>query len=183
MQQQAQAQSQRSRPGVPPFKPLPPGASRPLAQQPERQRLIVQQNSTQAQALRPIQGPTFGALQDDALKQHQRAQMEGKLREQQHIQQEMIAMQMLKQQRQQQQEAMKRIQQQQAQQVLQMQKVQYPQQALQAAYLTKRMQVTMTEDMCREEYRGLEIEFGFFAVWILWYIYGEACVICKIQSR
>lgn len=126
---------QRNRPTVPPFKPLPPGATRPLAQQPERQRLIVQQNNTalsssilsKPQAL--MNGASFTSLQEDVLKQ--RAQNEVKLREQQRFQQELLAMQVLKQQRQQQQEAMKLQR--------QHQQVKFPQQALSMA--TKRIQV------------------------------------------
>ncbi|XP_058788590.1 uncharacterized protein LOC131662736 isoform X2 [Phymastichus coffea] len=124
-------QVNRVRNVVPPFKPLPPGASRPLAKQPERQRLVVQQNST-VSALRPMAPPSYATLQEDALKQHQRAQMEAKWRQQQKLQQELLAMQMLKQQRQQQLEAA-RLQQQQM-------KVQMPQQALQSAVPVKRVQ-------------------------------------------
>lgn len=114
---------------VPPFKPLPQGASRPMAQQPERQRLVVQQNSTGTTALKQMPSPSLAAMQEDALRQ--RALAEAKLRQQQRAQQEELAMQILKQQRQQQQEAMKRQH---------LQKVQFPQQALQ----TKRIQVSST---------------------------------------
>lgn len=132
-------QAQRNRVGVPPFKPLPPGASRPMAQQPERQRLIVQQNST-ATAASNFPRPVYPAQQqDDVLKQQQQAQLESKLMQQQKLQQEMLAMQMLKQQRQQQQEAMLKQQQQQ-------QMVQYPQQALQQATQTRRTQVFYRRD-------------------------------------
>ncbi|XP_008203949.1 mediator of RNA polymerase II transcription subunit 15 isoform X2 [Nasonia vitripennis] len=130
-QQQQSLQAQRNRVGVPPFKPLPPGASRPMAQQPERQRLVVQQNST-ANAVANAPRPVYTAQQqDDILKQQQRAQLESKIMQQQKLQQEMLAMQMLKQQRQQQQEAMMKQQQ---------QMVQYPQQALQQATQTRRVQ-------------------------------------------
>ncbi|XP_014204568.1 general transcriptional corepressor CYC8 [Copidosoma floridanum] len=117
----------RNRMAVPPFKPLPPGASRPMAQQPERQRLVVQQNFTSSATAPRL--PTASQminnalLQEEAFKQQQqRAQQEAKMREQQRLQQEMLAMQVLKQQRQQQQEAMKFQRQQ--------QQVQFPQQAL-----------------------------------------------------
>lgn len=107
-----------------------------MGQQPERQRLVVQQNNASVvSALRPMSAPSFATLQEDALKQHQRAQMEAKWRQQQKLQQEMLAMQMLKQQRQQQLEAT-RLQQQQQQM-----KVQMPQQALQSAVSVKRVQV------------------------------------------
>ncbi|XP_012265861.2 basic-leucine zipper transcription factor A isoform X2 [Athalia rosae] len=77
---------------VPPFKPLPPGGSRPMAQQPERQRLVVQQNST---AFRTVPAPSFAAMQEDSKKQQQRAQ------------QEAFALQMLRQQQMQQQQALR----------------------------------------------------------------------------
>lgn len=79
---------------VPPFKPLPAGAARPLAQQPEHQRLVVQQNSSAPMRL----------AQDEALR-IQRLQQEAKLREQQRYQQELLAMQIIKEQRLQQSQA------------------------------------------------------------------------------
>lgn len=100
---------------VPPFKPLPIGPPRPMAQQPERQKLVV--NST---ALKTA--PVMPLSQQDALRlQHQRIHQEAKLRQQQRMQQEALALQMLKQQRLQQQEAMRqqhmqKMQQQQQQQ-------------------------------------------------------------------
>ncbi|XP_063981855.1 uncharacterized protein Mtg isoform X2 [Diachasmimorpha longicaudata] len=93
---------------VPPFKPLPPGASRPMAPQPEHQRLVVQHNST---ALKTIPAPSLGALQDAAVRQHQvQLQQQKNLMQQQKIIQEMnlrqqqdaLAVQMLKEQKQQQ---------------------------------------------------------------------------------
>ncbi|CAL7945945.1 unnamed protein product [Xylocopa violacea] len=112
--------TQNTRQVVPPFKPLPPGATRPLAQQPERQKLIVQQNST---ALRTVPAPSLVATQQDLLRQQQLMQQEAKQKQQLKLQQEAFAMQMLKQQRLQQQEAMRqqqlqKIQQQQKQQQL-----------------------------------------------------------------
>ncbi|XP_012280799.1 bromodomain-containing protein DDB_G0280777 isoform X2 [Orussus abietinus] len=119
---------------VPPFKPLPPGAARPMAQQPERQRLVVQQNLT---ALKTMPAPSLVAMQEEAFRQHQRLQQEEKMRLQQHqqlqqqhqllqhqqiqqqqlqqqqqqrLQQEALAMQVLKQQQMQQQEAMRQQQ-------------------------------------------------------------------------
>lgn len=111
---------------VPPFKPLPAGSSRPMAPQPERQRLVVQQNST---ALRTIPAPSLAAMQEAAIRQQQqqklalqqqRKQHEVKLRQQQRMQQEALALQVLQEQRQQQQEAMrqKMIQQHQQQNVM-----------------------------------------------------------------
>ncbi|CAB0041238.1 unnamed protein product [Trichogramma brassicae] len=101
-------------PALPPFKPLPNGGSRPMAQQPEHQRLVVQNNnsssSSQANALRTMPSPTFAELQEDVLKQQQRVQQEAKLKQQQQQQpnqQEVLAAYMLKQQRTQQLEAMK----------------------------------------------------------------------------
>jgi hypothetical protein len=141
-QQQQQQQQQRSRMSVPPFKPLPPGGSRPMAQQPERQRLIVQQNATNfPTVLKQVPGPSLAALQEDVMRHQQRGQLEAKLRhQQQRAQQELVAMQMLKQQRQQQLEAMRQQQQQQQQQQM-MIKVQFPQQALHPANQMKRKQV------------------------------------------
>ncbi|XP_046491701.1 uncharacterized protein mtg isoform X1 [Neodiprion pinetum] len=83
---------------VPPFKPLPPGGVRPMAQQTERQRLVVQQNAT---ALRTVAAPSFAAMQDENSKLQQRTQ------------QEAFALQMLKQQQTQQQQALRQQQQQQ----------------------------------------------------------------------
>ncbi|XP_015121229.1 probable serine/threonine-protein kinase yakA [Diachasma alloeum] len=97
---------------VPPFKPLPPGASRPMAPQPEHQRLVVQQNST---ALKTIPAPSLAALQDAAMRQHQvqlqqqktimqqqKILQEMNLRQQQKAHQDALAVQILKEQKQQQ---------------------------------------------------------------------------------
>lgn len=100
---------------VPPFKPLPLGTARPLAQQPERQKLVV--NSTAIKTAPVIPSAQLEALQQ----QHQRLHQEAKLKQQQRIQQEALALQILKQQRQQQQEAMR---QQHMQKIQQMQKQQ-----------------------------------------------------------
>ncbi|XP_076279313.1 mind the gap isoform X2 [Lasioglossum baleicum] len=113
---------------VPPFKPLPSGAVRPMAQQPERQKLVVQQNST---ALRTVPAPSLSVTQQDVLKQQQQQQLiqqESKQKQQQRLQQEAFALQMLKQQRLQQQEAMR---QQQLQKIQQQQKQQEQQLAQQ----------------------------------------------------
>ncbi|XP_034939503.1 basic-leucine zipper transcription factor A isoform X2 [Chelonus insularis] len=92
---------------VPPFKPLPSAVLRPMAQQPEHQRLVVQQNSS---ALRTIPAPVLmqkaTAVDPKVQQQHQRNQYEMKSRQQQKIQQELLAHQVLKEQQQQQQEAM-----------------------------------------------------------------------------
>ncbi|XP_076177761.1 mind the gap isoform X2 [Ptiloglossa arizonensis] len=110
---------QNTRQVVPPFKPLPPGAARPIAQQPERQKLVVQQNST---VLRTIPAPALSATQQDVMRQQQQlVQQEAKQKQQQRLQQEAFALQVLKQQRLQQQEAMR---QQQLQKVQQQQKQQ-----------------------------------------------------------
>lgn len=101
---------------VPPFKPLPPGAARPIAQQPERQKLVVQQNST---VLRTIPAPSLSATQQDLLRQQQLMQ-EAKQKQQLKLQQEAFALQVLKQQRLQQQEAMRQQQLQKLQQQKQM---------------------------------------------------------------
>lgn len=93
------------------------GMSRPMSQQPERQRLVVQQNST---ALRTVAAPSLGT-QEDMIKYQQ--QQEAKLKQQQKFQQEALALQVLKQQRQQQQEAMR-------QQHIQKMQQQYKQQQL-----------------------------------------------------
>ncbi|XP_029172393.1 basic-leucine zipper transcription factor A isoform X2 [Nylanderia fulva] len=100
---------------VPPFKPLPFGTARPLAQQPERQKLVV--NSTAIKTASVVPQAQLDALQQ----QHQRIHQEAKLKQQQRIQQEALALQVLKQQRQQQQEAMR---QQHMQKMQQMQKQQ-----------------------------------------------------------
>ncbi|KAJ8678638.1 hypothetical protein QAD02_014425 [Eretmocerus hayati] len=147
-QQQQQKTRMSGTVTVPPFRPLPLGAVRPMAQQSERQRLVVQHNASLAsgpsaassgtvQVVTAVKPTTMVAtMPASALKQQQIAQIEAKLREQQQMQQEVLAMQVIKQQRQQQQQAMKLQQQQ------QQQRVQYPQQALQQATNTKRMQDT-----------------------------------------
>lgn len=90
---------------------------RPLAQQPERQKLVV--NTT---ALKTV--PAMPLAQQEALRlQHQRIHQETKLKQQQRIQQEALALQVLEQQRLQQQEAMRqqqmqKMQQRQKQQIL-----------------------------------------------------------------
>ncbi|XP_043257712.1 mediator of RNA polymerase II transcription subunit 15-like [Colletes gigas] len=120
--------TQNIRQVVPPFKPLPPGAARPMAQQPERQKLVVQQNST---ALRTIPAPALSTTQQDMLRQQQQlVQQEAK--QKQRLQQEAFALQVLKQQRLQQQEAtrqqqLQKIQQQQKQQQLQQQQKRHQQ--------------------------------------------------------
>ncbi|KAM0735115.1 hypothetical protein ACS0PU_011228 [Formica fusca] len=107
--------SLNTRQAVPPFKPLPLGTARPLAQQPERQKLVV--NSTAVKT-----APVMPSTQLEVLhQQHQRIHQEAKLKQQQRIQQEALALQVLKQQRQQQQEAMR---QQHIQKMQQMQKQQ-----------------------------------------------------------
>ncbi|XP_043506371.1 putative uncharacterized protein DDB_G0271606 isoform X2 [Frieseomelitta varia] len=98
---------QNTRQVVPPFKPLPAGATRPIAQQPERQKLVVQQNST---ALRTVPAPSFSAAQQDLLRQQQLMHQEAKQKQQLKLQQEAFALQVLKQQRLQQQEAMRQQQ-------------------------------------------------------------------------
>ncbi|XP_028520798.1 uncharacterized protein LOC107994262 isoform X1 [Apis cerana] len=108
--------TQNTRQVVPPFKPLPPGAARPIAQQPERQKLVVQQNST---VLRTIPAPSLSATQQDLLRQQQLMQ-EAKQKQQLKLQQEAFALQVLKQQRLQQQEAMRQQQLQKLQQQKQM---------------------------------------------------------------
>lgn len=112
---------------VPPFKPLPVGAVRPLAQQPERQKLVV--NSTAFKTM-----PAMSMAQQEALRlQHQRIHQEAKLKQQQRIQQEALALQVLKQQRLQQQEAMRQ------QQIQKMQQQQKQQQQI----LAQRQQIMM----------------------------------------
>lgn len=103
---------------MPPFKPLPVGAIRPLAQQPERQKLVVaQQNATTV-------AKQATAMSLEALRQQQqRMHQEAKLKQQQRMQQEALAFHVLKQQQLQQQEAMRqqqmqKLQQQQKQQQL-----------------------------------------------------------------
>ncbi|KAK1120639.1 hypothetical protein K0M31_012246 [Melipona bicolor] len=100
--------AQNTRQVVPPFKPLPAGATRPIAQQPERQKLVVQQNST---ALRTVPAPSLSATQQqDLLRQQQLMHQEAKQKQQLKLQQEAFALQVLKQQRLQQQEAMRQQQ-------------------------------------------------------------------------
>ncbi|XP_044006635.1 bromodomain-containing protein DDB_G0280777-like isoform X1 [Aphidius gifuensis] len=85
---------------VPPFKPLPPGASRPMSPQLEHQRLVVQQNSS---ALRTIPAPSLAAMQDAAIRQqiyHQQIQHQ---QQQQKIQQQQMQYQQMQQQMQEQQ--------------------------------------------------------------------------------
>ncbi|XP_011309872.1 uncharacterized protein mtg isoform X2 [Fopius arisanus] len=128
--------SQNSR-VVPPFKPLPPGASRPMAPQPEHQRLVVQHNTT---ALKTIPAPSLAPLQDPAVHhqqmlmqqkismQQQRIQQEINNRQQQRLQQEALALQILKEQKQQQEAANKQKLMQQRQSVnLQTKRIQMPQ--------------------------------------------------------
>ncbi|XP_070511009.1 polyhomeotic-proximal chromatin protein isoform X2 [Cardiocondyla obscurior] len=116
---------------VPPFKPLPIGTVRPMSQQPERQKLIV--NAT---ALKMAQ--VMPAMQQEALRQHhERIHQENKLKQQQRIQQEALALQILKQQRLQQQEAMR-------QQQMQQQKIQ--QQKQQQQMLAQRQQIMAVEN-------------------------------------
>ncbi|XP_043483899.1 transcription factor SPT20 homolog isoform X2 [Leptopilina heterotoma] len=106
---------------VPPFKPLPPGGTRPMAPQPERQRLVVQQNST---ALKTIPAPALGGIRnEEIIRQQEKMKEEDKARQQQRVQQEVLAMQMLKQQRLQQQEAMRKQQMQKMAQQQQIQKI------------------------------------------------------------
>ncbi|XP_025991270.2 transcription factor SPT20 homolog isoform X2 [Solenopsis invicta] len=127
------ASSLNTRQVVPPFKPLPIGTVRPMTQQPERQKLIV--NAT---ALKP--SPVLSAMQQEALRQHhQRIHQENKLKQQQRIQQEALAVQILKQQRQQQQEAM-RLQQ------IQQQKMQQQQKQQQQQLLAQRQQIMATDN-------------------------------------
>ncbi|CAK9800400.1 Reticulocyte-binding protein homolog 2a [Anthophora plagiata] len=112
------AQNTRQTAVVPPFKPLPPGAARPIAQQPERQKLVVQQNST---VLRTIPAPSLSTTQQDLMRQQQLMQQEAKQKQQLRLQQEALALQVLKQQRLQQQEAMRQQQLQKLQQQKQQQ--------------------------------------------------------------
>ncbi|KAL6254481.1 hypothetical protein P5V15_014534 [Pogonomyrmex californicus] len=117
---------------VPPFKPLPIGMVRPMTQQPERQKLVV--NAT---ALKTA--PVMSVMQQEALRQHhQRIHQENKLKQQQRLQQEALAVQMLKQQRLQQQEAMRQ------QQIQKMQQQQQKQQ--QQQMLMQRQQIMAMEN-------------------------------------
>lgn len=75
-----------------------------MAPQPERQRLVVQQNTT---AQRTISSPSYAPVQEDNASQQQRLQQDMKMRQRQRYQQEILAMEVLKQQRIQQQEALK----------------------------------------------------------------------------
>lgn len=126
----ARAVALNNRQVVPPFKPLPSVTIRPMAQQPERQKLVVHQNSTGLTAT-----PVMSAVQQEALRQQQqRLHQEAKLKQQHRIQQEALALQVLKQQRLQQQEAMR---QQQMQKIQQQQKQQQQQQQL----LAQRQQI------------------------------------------
>ncbi|XP_011146040.1 uncharacterized protein LOC105187125 isoform X2 [Harpegnathos saltator] len=107
----ARTTSLNNRSVVPPFKPLPVGAARPMAQQPERQKLVVQQNATAigkqgTSAMQPLVQQEITALRQ----QQQRMHQEAKLKQQQRMQQEALALQVLKQQRLQQQEAMRQQQ-------------------------------------------------------------------------
>ncbi|KAK0162163.1 hypothetical protein PV327_008523 [Microctonus hyperodae] len=129
---------------IPPFKPLPPGASRPIASQPEHQRLVVQHNST---VLRTIPAPSLMFTNEAAIQQQQQQKLfmqqqqqinsDTKLRQQQRIQQETLAIQMLKEQRQQQREANIR-------QKLAQQQESFKQQSLDLQ--TKRVQSTVMGD-------------------------------------
>ncbi|KAG7201350.1 hypothetical protein KM043_004118 [Ampulex compressa] len=129
-----------TRQAVPPFKPLPPGATRPMAQQPERQKLVVQQNST---VLKTMVAPSLTEAQQEEFRlQQQRMHQEAKLKQQQRMQQEALALQVLKQQRLQQQEAirqqhMQKVQQRQKQQQLAAQQQQQRPQQILAAHLKK----------------------------------------------
>lgn len=119
--------TQNTRQVVPPFKPLPAGATRPIAQQPERQKLVVQQNST---VLRTVPAPSLSATQQDLLRQQQLMQQEVKQKQQLKLQQEAFALQVLKQQRLQQQEAMRQQQLQKLQQQQKQQQIAAQQQML-----------------------------------------------------
>ncbi|XP_012540117.1 ankyrin repeat and KH domain-containing protein mask-1 isoform X1 [Monomorium pharaonis] len=130
---ETRASSLNTRQVVPPFKPLPIGTIRPMTQQPERQKLIV--NAT---ALKT--GSVMSAMQQEALRQHhERLHQENKLKQQQRIQQEALAIQILKQQRLQQQEAMR-------QQQLQQQKMQQQQKQQQQQILAQRQQIMAIEN-------------------------------------
>ncbi|KAF7403349.1 hypothetical protein HZH68_006143 [Vespula germanica] len=132
---------QKARQVVPPFKPLPVGMSRPMSQQPERQKLVVQQNST---ALRTVAALSLGT-QEDMIKYQQ--QQEAKLKQQQKLQQETLALQVLKQQRQQQQEAMR-------QQHIQKMQQQYKQQQL----LTQQQQQQKQQMMAQQQKQILAMQ-------------------------
>jgi len=101
---------------VPPFKPLPIGPPRPMAQQPERQKLVVNSTALKTAPMIPL------AQQEVLRQQQQRIHQDAKLKQQQRMQQEALALQVLKQQRLQQQEAMRQQQ---------MQKIQQQQKQLQ----------------------------------------------------
>ncbi|EFN80140.1 hypothetical protein EAI_05947 [Harpegnathos saltator] len=90
----ARTTSLNNRSVVPPFKPLPVGAARPMAQQPERQKLVVQQNATAigkqgTSAMQPLVQQEITALRQ----QQQRMHQEAKLKQQQRMQQEALALQ------------------------------------------------------------------------------------------
>ncbi|XP_018401539.1 PREDICTED: alpha-protein kinase 1-like [Cyphomyrmex costatus] len=127
------AGSVNNRQVVPPFKPLPIGTVRPMTQQPERQKLIV--NAT---ALKTA--PVISAMQQEILRQHhQRIHQENKMKQQQRIQQEALAVQILKQQRLQQQEAMR-------QQQIQQQRMQQQQKQQQQQMFAQRQQIMAVEN-------------------------------------
>ncbi|KAG5308417.1 YPF17 protein, partial [Acromyrmex insinuator] len=118
---------------VPPFKPLPIGTIRPMSQQPERQKLVVNATALKTAPMTP-------AMQQEILRQHhQRIHQENKMKQQQRIQQEALAIQMLKQQRLQQQEAMR-------QQQIQQQKMQQQQKQQQQQMLAQRQQIMAVEN-------------------------------------
>ncbi|XP_076380019.1 mind the gap isoform X2 [Megalopta genalis] len=144
-------QVQNTRQVVPPFKPLPSGAVRPIAQQPERQKLVVQQNNT---ALRTVPAPSLSVTQQDLLRQQQQQQQqqliqqESKQKQQQKLQQEAFALQVLKQQRLQQQEAMR---QQQLQKIQQQQKLQQQQLAAQQQLVAQQQKRHQQMQVKREQ--------------------------------
>ncbi|KAH0956534.1 hypothetical protein HN011_002441 [Eciton burchellii] len=112
----ARTVSLNTRQVVPPFKPLPIGPPRPMAQQPERQKLVVNSTALKTAPMIPL------AQQEVLRQQQQRIHQDAKLKQQQRMQQEALALQVLKQQRLQQQEAMRQQQ---------MQKIQQQQKQLQ----------------------------------------------------
>ncbi|KYQ47909.1 hypothetical protein ALC60_13079 [Trachymyrmex zeteki] len=127
------AGSVNNRQVVPPFKPLPIGTVRPMTQQPERQKLIVNATALKTAPMTP-------AMQQEILRQHhQRIHQENKMKQQQRIQQEALAVQILKQQRLQQQEAMR-------QQQMQQQKMQQQQKQQQQQMLAQRQQIMAVEN-------------------------------------
>ncbi|XP_011870768.1 PREDICTED: transcription factor SPT20 homolog isoform X2 [Vollenhovia emeryi] len=131
--EQSRAGSVNTRQVVPPFKPLPIGTARPMTQQPEHQKLVV--NATTLKTSPAV----LSAMQQEALRQHhQRIHQETKLKQQQRIQQEALAVQILKQQRLQQQEAMR-------QQQIQQQKLQQQQKQQQQQILAQRQQILAGE--------------------------------------